>query len=92
MSTRVLAHPVAKERIVQLRALLAGGFIENVQQLLVHGDELANPEHWDGPRAIEFRNMWPGLRASLLDAHGQLTELATSIDAITSAILQAGGS
>jgi hypothetical protein len=56
MATRVLAHPVAKERIVQLRALLAGGFIESIQQLLAHGDELA-----------------------------------TSIDAITSAIMQAGG-
>ncbi|MEA3058503.1 MAG: hypothetical protein QOF34_1318 [Sphingomonadales bacterium] len=91
MAVRVLAHPVAKERIVALRALLAGGFIENIQQLLANGDELANPEHWDGPRAIEFRGMWPGLRSSLLDAHGHLTELGASIDSITSAIMSAGG-
>ena len=91
MSVRVLAHPVAKERIAAIRALLAGGFIENIQSLLASGDELALPEHWDGPRAIEFRGSWPSTRASLLDAHAQLTELAARIDSITTAIMAAGG-
>lgn len=91
MAVRVLAHPIAKERVLQLRAVLAGGFIEDIQKLLAHGDELANPEYWDGPRAIEFRGSWPAVRKSLLDSHTQLTELAGAIDSITSAIMQAGG-
>jgi hypothetical protein len=91
MAIRVLAHPVAKEHVVALRGLLGGGFIENITQLLNHGDELAIPEHWDGPKAIEFRTMWPELRSSLLDAHGHLSELAAAIDGITTAIMQAGG-
>ena len=91
MGMRVLAHPVAKERILQFRTVLDSGFIEAMQQLLVAGDDLAQPCYWDGPKAKEFEGLWPSLRQSLLDAHAELSTLAGSIDSITSQIMAAGG-
>ena len=91
MAMRVLADPVAKERILQFRTVLDGGFIESIQQLLSAGDDLSQPNYWDGPKAKEFEGMWPGLRKSLLDAHADLSVLAGSIDSITSQIMAAGG-
>jgi uncharacterized protein YukE len=91
MSMRVLADPVAKERIVQFRAVLDSGFIDAIQRLLASGDDLVQPCYWDGPKAKEFQDIWPGLRQSLLDAHRELSELAGSIDQITTQIMVAGG-
>ncbi|GEM_PF-7017047 len=88
---RVLADPVAKERIVQFRGVLDGGFIDAISRLLASGDDLAQPCYWDGPKAREFEALWPGLRRSLLDAHRDLSELAGSIDQITTQIMIAGG-
>src|SRR4051794_41133609 len=91
MSMRVLADPVAKERIVQFRGVLDSGFLDAVQRLLGAGDDLAQPCYWDGPKAREFEGLWPGLRQSLLDAHRELTELAANIDGISTQIMAAGG-
>ena len=91
MAMRVLADPVAKERILQFRTVLDSGFIESIQQLLTGGDDLSQPCYWDGPKAKEFQGMWPGLRQSLLDAHADLSVLAGSIDSITTQIMTAGG-
>src|SRR4051794_7633383 len=91
MSMRVLADPVAKDRILQFRTVLDGGFIESIQKLLTGGDDLSQPCYWDGPKAKEFQAMWPGLRQSLLEAHADLAVLAGSIDTITSQIMAAGG-
>ena len=91
MAMRVLADPVAKERIVQFRGVLDGAIIESIQQLLTAGDDLSQPCFWDGPKAKEFEGMWPGLRQSLLDAHAELSVLAGSIDSITTQIMSAGG-
>jgi hypothetical protein len=91
MGMRVLADPVAKERILQFRTVLDNGFIDSIQQLLTGGDDLAQPCYWDGPKAKEFQGMWPGLRQSLLEAHADLSALAGSIDSITTQIMTAGG-
>ena len=91
MSMRVLADPVAKERILQFRSVLDSGFIDAIQRLLASGDDLVQPCYWDGPKAKEFQGIWPGLRQSLLDAHRDLSELAGSIDQITTQIMIAGG-
>jgi len=91
MSMRVLADPVAKERIMQFRSVLDSGFIEAIQRLLTSGDDLTQPCYWDGPKAKEFQGIWPGLRQALLDAHRDLSELAGSIDQITTQIMVAGG-
>ncbi len=91
MAMRVLADPVAKERIVQFRGVLDSGFIDAIQRLLVSGDDLAQPCYWDGPKAREFEGLWPGLRQSLLESHRRLSELAGSIDQITTQIMVAGG-
>src|SRR5436190_24054079 len=91
MGMRVLADPVAKERILQFRSVLDGGLVSSIQQLLVAGDDLAQPCYWDGPKAKEFEAMWPGLRRSLLQAHEDLTVLGANIDSITTQIMTAGG-
>ena len=91
MSMRVLADPVAKERILQFRSVLDSGFIEAIQRLLSSGDDLTQPCYWDGPKARDFEGVWPSLRQSLLDAHRDLSELAGSIDQITTQIMVAGG-
>jgi len=91
MSMRVLADPVAKERILQFRSVLDSGFIDAIQRLLASGDDLAQPCYWDGPKAKEFEGMWPGLRQSLLATHRDLSALAGSIDQITTQIMIAGG-
>jgi hypothetical protein len=91
MSIRTVADPAAKDAVAHLRGTLAGGFIDTIQQVVNDGDTLCRAELWDGPRAIEFRGSWPDLRTALLNAHQDLTDLAGSIDAITTAIMQAGG-
>jgi len=91
MGMRVLAHPVAKERILQFRTVLDSGFIEAIQRLLTAGDDLAQEIYWDGPKAQDFRGRWPGLRQSLLNAHTELSELGAAIDQITTQIMAAGG-
>ena len=91
MAMRVLADPVANERILQFRTVLDSGFIEAIQQLLIGGDDLSQPCYWDGPKAKEFEGIWPGLRQSLLEAHRELSELTGSIDQITTQIMIAGG-
>jgi hypothetical protein len=91
MSMRVLADPVAVERVTHLRGVIDSGFIDTVQQLIGDGDVLADAAVWDGPRAAEFRGMWPELRQALLDSHTRLSELAANIGAITDAIMAAGG-
>jgi hypothetical protein len=91
MSVRTLADPVAREAVTHLRTTLGGGFLETVQQVVNDGETLSRPDLWDGPRAIQFRTSWPELRAALQNVHAELTELAGSIDAITAAIMQAGG-
>jgi hypothetical protein len=91
MAMRVLADPVAKDRIMQFRRVLDSGFIESIQHLLAAGDDLSQPCFWDGPKAKEFQAMWPGLRQSLLDVHTDLSTLMGSVDAITTQIMTAGG-
>src|SRR4051795_6363066 len=91
MSMRVLADPVAVERVTHLRGVIYSGFIDTVQQLIGDGDVLADAAVWDGPRAAEFRGMWPDLRQALLDSHTRLSELASNVNAITDAIMAAGG-
>jgi hypothetical protein len=91
MSVRTVADPVAKDAVTHLRATLAGGFLDTIQQVVNDGETLSRPDLWDGPRAIQFRQSWPDLRASLQRSHGDLTELAGAIDSITTAIMHAGG-
>ncbi|MGI8663106.1 MAG: pyrophosphorylase [Acidimicrobiales bacterium] len=91
MSVRTVADPLAKDAVTHLRSTLAGGFLETIQQVVRDGETLSRPDLWDGPRAIQFRQSWPELRGALQNAHSDLTELAGSIDAITTAIMHAGG-
>jgi hypothetical protein len=91
MSMRVLADPVAIERVTHLRGVIDSGFVDTVQQVISDGDVLADAAVWDGPRAADFRGMWPELRQALLDSHTRLSELGANINAITEAIMAAGG-
>ena len=68
MAMRVLADPVAKERILQFRTVLDGGFIESIQQLLTGGDDLSQPCYWTARRPRSSRECGRGCasRCSML--------------------------
>jgi aspartyl/asparaginyl beta-hydroxylase (cupin superfamily) len=91
MSLRVLADESAKTHVLHLRHVLDSGFVDTINQVTVDCTELARPEIWDGPLARQFEAQWPDLQRSLHTVHEQLTQLAGSIDAITTQILAAGG-
>ncbi len=91
MSMRTVSDPVAREAVSHLRGVLSGGLVDTLHQVMRDGETLCRPDLWEGPRAAEFRHTWPGVRKGLQTAHDELAELARRVDAITLAIMHAGG-
>lgn len=92
MSTRVLADERAVELITQMKGQIEEGLSQQINTLISTGSELANRQHWDGPKAIEFGDLWTDqISPALTNAVTQLQELAGRVDQITADIMAAGG-
>ncbi|SNQ49979.1 conserved hypothetical protein [Frankia canadensis] len=59
--------------------------------LVHHGNTLADPRFWEGPKAQVFRSqIWPEVQRALIDLHADLTELAHGIAEINRRTAAAG--
>jgi hypothetical protein len=92
MGMRVLADPRALELITQMKGQISDGLLTQINALIKTGTDLSNREIWDGPKAVEFGELWADqISPALTNAHAQLEELAGKVDQITSDIMAAGG-
>lgn len=92
MADRVLSTPEAKAAITQIQSILNGNFLSSINQLETQGQQLSEPNVWDGNLAQQFRtDTWPQTSASLKNAHTQLVQLQQDLSKIAQNIMTAGG-
>jgi hypothetical protein len=92
MAARVLSTDTAKSAITQLQAIVTGGLSGEISKLDQQGKILSDPEVWDGPLAIQFRNdTWPQVKATLDKTQQELEQLREQLQRITTDIMTAGG-
>ena len=88
----VLASDEAISAVSTLKTQIESDLREKIQAVLTTGELLTDPTNWNGPKAMEFEDLWPDVRTSLTNANEQLGEIASRVDQITAAIMAAGGS
>ena len=92
MSDRVLSSQAAKDAIQKIQSIITGGLTEQINALNNEGQQLSDPNNWDGPLASTFRNeTWAHTHQSLQKASQDLTELNKQLQKIATDIFQAGG-
>ncbi len=92
MGTRVLATDQAKQTIQQFHALINGSLTESIRKLDQLGQQLSDPNTWDGPLAREFRGqVWPQARSANQKMLQELDRLRGEVQKITTDIMLAGG-
>ena len=92
MSDRVLSSQAAKDAIQKIQSIITGGLTEQINALNNEGQQLSDPNNWDGPLASTLRNeTWPHTHQSLQKASQDLTELNKQLQKIATDIFQAGG-
>src|SRR5215469_8636551 len=88
---RVLATPAARQAASRMRALLDGDLDQGLQEVLRAVDVLEDPQLWDGPDALTFREaQWAQVRASMTRAVRTLREVSEHAERVIADILQAG--
>ncbi len=89
---RVLSSDEAQQAITQMQSIINGGFTDQITALDNQGQQLSQPNVWDGPLAETFRNdTWPATRKALEAAKAQLDQLRNDLGRISTDIFQAGG-
>ncbi len=92
MSGRVLSTDQAKQAISQIQTIVNGGLTEQIAQLDRQGQQLSQPDVWDGQLAQQFRGeVWPGTKKALDAAVNELTALREQLQRIAQNIMAAGG-
>ena len=92
MSDRVLSSGTAKTAIQQMSSIINGGLTDQINQLDTKGQQLSDPNNWDGPLAEKFRSStWPETKSALDKAKTELEELRVQLDQISQNIMTAGG-
>lgn len=92
MADRVLSTPEAKTAITQIQGILNGQFLTSINQLETQGQQLSEPNVWDGNLAQQFRtDTWPQCSTALKNAHTQLVQLQQDLAKIAQNIMTAGG-
>ena len=75
-----------------MKSQISGGLLTQITDLIRTGTDLSNRDIWDGPKAIEFGELWADqISPALTNAQAQLDELAGKVDQITADIMAAGG-
>jgi hypothetical protein len=92
MSQRVLATDAAKDAAVKLQSLLNGDMQKDLKAVDADGAVLADPNQWDGPRAITFRTSeWPQHDQAINSAIRTLETIGAHAQSTIEAIQAAGG-
>ena len=92
MSMRVLSSPEAIEQGQAMRRVIEQGLVDQLGALNQAASRLSDPNVWDGPHAVQFRQSWSEVAPRLEQARVDLADLRNRIDAICGEILVAGGS
>ncbi|TMC08064.1 MAG: pyrophosphorylase [Chloroflexi bacterium] len=93
MGQRVLATEAAKQAATKMQALLTGDMTAQIKNVQTIGNQLCNPNAWDGPLAQRFRTgEWPGQSKALQSAVTTLETLSKQMETVVENILHAGGS
>ena len=75
MSMRVLAGPEAIESATRMRQTIEAGLDSELSALESAATRLSDPNVWDGPHAVQFREVWremaPRLRGAQADLQAQ---------------------
>ena len=80
MSDRVLSSQAAKDAITALQNIINGGLQNEINNLNQQGNQLKDPNNWDGPLAERFRNdTWPGVENTLRNLTQELTDLREQV-------------
>lgn len=91
MSGRVLSTTGAKQAITQMKSIITGGLVEQINALNTQGQFLSQPNNWDGQLATQFRGDWPQMHTQLNQMKQTLDELNVNIQKINENIMSAGG-
>lgn len=91
MADRVLASQTAVQSVKRMQSIINGSLLDQIAALDAEGKTLSDPNVWDGNLAIQFRNEWPTIDATLRRTKDQLEELRGQMEQIVNNILLAGG-
>jgi uncharacterized protein YukE len=87
---RTVTTPAAQHAANRISQQLPG-LKTTVTNLINHGNTLADPHNWEGPKAQLFRTqVWPDVSSALTTLQTNLTNLTTTISEINRRTAQAG--
>jgi uncharacterized protein YukE len=89
--TRVLSTQTATDTIQQMRSTITGGVTDQIEQLINHGNTLAQPDVWDGALAVQFRSTWETTGRALRTTRDELERLRNQVERVNAGIMNAGG-
>jgi hypothetical protein len=92
MSMRVLAGPEAIESATRMRQTIEAGLDAELSALETAATRLSDPNVWDGPHAVQFREVWRDMAPRLRRSQADLLELRNWVQTVAGSILAAGGS
>jgi hypothetical protein len=89
---RVVADDIAHQASKTVLSIVNSELPDAFKKLNAAGNDLIDPQHWDGNLANEFRgNVWPKVQADLAKMQTSLVDLQQAVDRILGNISQAGG-
>jgi hypothetical protein len=87
---RTVTTPAAAQAAARMTQMLPS-LRQTATNLVQHGNTLADPRNWEGPKAQLFRGqIWPEVDRALTNLHSDLTELAHGIADINRRTVAAG--
>lgn len=90
MSVIVKSTPEAIDAIARMKSVVDGGLVDQVQALCNEAGRLMDANNWAGPKADEFRQVWPETHRHLETVRGDLGRLSEQLRAIQQNIQTAG--
>ncbi len=88
---RVLSTDAARSAVTTMASIINGGLADQINQLDQQGQQLSQPDVWDGSLAQQFRGAWPQTSRSLQTVKAELEELRQKVERINADIMAAGG-
>lgn len=90
MSVIVKSTPEAIDAITRMRSIVDSGLVQQIQSLNGEGARLMDANNWAGPKADEFRQVWPDTHRHLQAVREDLVRLSEQLRAIQQNIQTAG--
>jgi hypothetical protein len=82
----------AKADAVRMNNMINTEMPNLINQMNTIGQQMADPQNWDGPLALQYRGqVWPDARNKLQAMRNSLSELQQSVRKVMDNISHAGG-